>query len=412
MLPWPANRSDWLASIVENSQDAIVGKTLDSVIRSWNRGATRVFGYTPEEAIGRSVLMLIPAELHDQENEIIARLTRGERVDYFETVRLRKDGSRIDVSLSVSPILDERGAPIGAAKISRDVTEANRLRGIERAMAAELQETAIELEQQIEEAQFLQQELTDTNDQLNRAIEAARFAQEQAEAANRAKSQFLAVMSHELRTPLNAIAGYVDLLELGVRGPLNDAQHADLARIRQNQRTLLRLIEDILQFAKLESGRLELTLEDVRLDEVLFTLESYVAPTLGKKQIDYRFEPCGPDMIVRADRYKVEQIMLNLLSNAVKFTEAGRIDVRCARRGGEVHIDVQDTGRGISADMLDAVFEPFVQGSRDLSRTAEGTGLGLAISQRLARDMGGDVVVQSEPGKGSTFTLILPGRAS
>jgi PAS domain S-box-containing protein len=407
-LPWPANHADWLASIVENSEDAIVGKTLDSVIRSWNRGATRIFGYTPEEAIGNSVLMLIPPELHDQETRIIDRLTRGERVEYFETVRLRKDGRRIDVSLSVSPILDPSGAPIGAAKISRDITEANRLRLAERELAAQLQETAVELEQQIDEAQLLQRELEAVNDELTQAMEEARVAREQAEASNRAKGQFLAVISHELRTPLNAIAGYVDLLELGVRGPLTEPQRADLQRIRLNQRTLLRLIDDILHFARLESGRTELLLDDVRLDEVLFTLESYVAPALAKKHIGYHFEPCGPDMAVRADRYKLEQIMLNLLSNAVKFTDSGHIDVRCARRDGMVHIAVRDTGPGISPDMLEAIFEPFVRGDEPAARSTEGTGLGLAISRKLARDMGGDVVVLSEPGKGSTFILCLP----
>ena len=215
-------------------------------------------------------------------------------------------------------------------------------------------------------------------------------------------------MSHELRTPLNAIAGYVDLLRLGLRGPLTPEQQLDLDRIQRNQETLLRLIEDVLDFAKLESGRLEYRITEVPIDELLRTLETFVAPTLAKKGIAYTFTPCGPELVARADRDKAEQIMLNLLSNAAKFTDAGRIDVRCAARDDHITIDVIDTGRGIASALLETIFEPFVQGEQELTRTAEGTGLGLSISRQLARGMGGDVVATSELGRGSTFTLLLP----
>jgi PAS domain S-box-containing protein len=405
----------WLAAIVQSSDDAIIGKTLDSVVRSWNAGATRVFGYEPEEMIGQPIYKLIPSERRHEEPEIIARLVRGERVDHYETTRLRKDGKPIELSLSVSPIRDRAGTLIGAAQVARDITEAKRLRRAERESAEQLQELAGELEQQLDEGQALQEELEQANEELSGALreaqEARRQAEEsrrQAEEANAAKRQFLATMSHELRTPLNAIAGYVDLLDAGIRGSVTDEQRRDLARIKRSQETLLRLIDDVLDFAKLESGRLEYHYTDARITEFLATLEPFVAPQLERKQLTYHFEPCDADIVVSMDRARVEQIMLNLLTNAVKFTERGGIIVRCVADDTMVRIDVRDTGPGIRGELLDLIFEPFVQGDRTLTRTAEGTGLGLSISRQLARAIGGDITVQSTLGEGTVFTLTLP----
>jgi len=398
----------WLAAIVESSDDAIVGKTLDGVIRSWNAGATRIFGYEAHEIVGRSVLTLIPPERQHEEPEIADRLMRGEVVSHHETVRLHKDGSRIDVSLSVSPIRDESGRIIGAAKIARDVTEARRLQRAEREVGEQLQNLAAELEQQVEEGQSLQEELEQANEQLVQALDEAHQAREQAENANAAKSQFLATMSHELRTPLNAIAGYVDLMDTGIHGTLTPEQQDDLHRIKRSEQTLLRLIEDVLGFAKLESGRVEFHFEDVRMNDFVATLQSFVEPRLVQKGLDYHVDPCAPDATVSIDRDKVEQIMLNLLSNAVKFTDRGGIDVRCEADEAHVRLRVRDTGRGMRHDLLDSIFEPFVQADRSLTRTAEGTGLGLSISRQLARSMGGDITAESEVGAGSTFTLEIP----
>ena len=406
--PWLTRPDHWLAAIVESSEDAIVGKTLDSVIRSWNAGATRIFGYQAEEIVGRSVLTLIPPDRQNEERTIVDRLSRGERVEIFETVRVRKDGSCVDVALSVSPIRDDAGVIVGAAKIARDVTEAKRLRNAEHELAKALQEQAAELEQQIEEAQALHDELEHTNDELQRAITRSQLAQEAAERANRAKSLFLATMSHELRTPLNAIAGYVDLMDLGIDGPMTPQQYAHLERIRVNQRTLLRLIEDVLDMAKLESGRVEYRVTEFRINDLLRTLETFVAPTLQAKRLDYHFDACDPEIRGRAGRGKAEQVMLNLLSNAVKFTDRGRVEVRCATRDHRVEISIVDTGPGIRPELLETIFEPFVQGDQELTRSAMGTGLGLAISRQLARGMGGEVLASSQPGKGSSFTLVLP----
>jgi PAS domain S-box-containing protein len=409
------NPAAWLAAIVESSDDAIVGKTLDSVIRSWNTGAIRMFQYQPDEIIGHSVLELIPPELQYEEKTIVDRLSRGERIDHFETVRLRRDGTRINVSLSVSPIRNRSGEIVGAAKIARDVTEQKRLREAERDLRNQLQDLAAELEQQLEQSQSLQQELEESNETLGRSLvdterlrSEAELARKTADDSNDAKSRFLATMSHELRTPLNAIAGYVDLLDAGVRGPVTEEQQRDLDRIKRNQQSLLRLIDDVLDLAKLESGRLQFDYEDVNLTDLLGTLETFIAPRLGEKRLVYSVDACDTGVPVKIDRLKVEQILLNLLSNAVKFTEHGEIRVICRVHEHDVHIQVRDTGHGIRAEQRNAIFEPFVRGDASLTRTTQGTGLGLSISRQLARAMSGEITVESTVGQGSTFTLSLP----
>jgi len=423
------NPEAWLAAIVESSDDAVVGKTLDSIIRSWNAGATRVFGYSAAEAVGQPIYLIIPRERYQEEPRIIEQLMRGERIDHFETVRLRKDGTEVEVSISVSPIRDESGQIIGAAKVARDISDAKRLQRLERQRAEEVQQLATELEaqvaegeqlqeeleQQVEESQSLQEELEQTNEELFRALAStkearlhAEEAQRQAEQANAAKSQFLAMMSHELRTPLNAIAGYVDLLGLEIRGQLTPEQKQDISRIKHSQETLLRLIEDVLSFARIESGRLEYHYADVPVDTILLALHSFVAPRLAQKGLAYHVKECGAEVVASVDRDKVQQILLNLLSNAIKFTDSGGIDISCAADDARIRIQIRDTGRGIPADQRDRIFEPFVQGEMPLTRTSEGTGLGLAISREFARAMGGDITVESEPGRGSVFTLMLP----
>jgi PAS domain S-box-containing protein len=427
LTPGPVTHAEaWLAAIVESSDDAIVGKTLDGVIRSWNRGAQRIFGYEAAEIVGKSIYVLIPPERHHEEPDIIARLLRGERVDHYETVRVRKDGGRIEVSMSVSPIRDPDGRVIGAAKVARDVTEAKRLQRAERELLDQLQELTSELEQQIEESQSLQEEVEQANNELVSSLADAEQARDMAEAAQRetdearrlaeqanaAKGQFLATMSHELRTPLNAIVGYVDLLELGVHGPLTDAQREDVRRIRRSEAMLHRLVEHVLSFARLESGKVDYRYDDVVLDRFLATLEGFIAPRLAQKGLEYLLTCMDASVTVSMDRDKVEQIMLNLLSNAVKFTDRGRIEVRCAVFDSAFRIEVADTGRGIPESLLDSIFEPFTQGDRSLTRTSEGTGLGLSISRQLARAMGGDITVESVEGRGSTFAVSLPRRRS
>ena len=244
--------------------------------------------------------------------------------------------------------------------------------------------------------------------ELQALLAREREARAEAEAASRAKSEFLATMSHELRTPLNAIDGYAELLEMEVRGPLTDAQREDIARIRRSQKHLLTLINDVLSFARLESGREEFDVQPVLMDDVLRPLEEMIAPQLRAKEIAYAYEPAPVGTRTLADPDKVRQIVLNLLGNAVKFTDHGRVTLRCQADPLGVHVHVQDTGRGIPASQLDAIFEPFVQVERGLTRQVSGSGLGLAIARDLARRMRGDLTVRSTLGQGSTFTLTLP----
>jgi PAS domain S-box-containing protein len=249
----------------------------------------------------------------------------------------------------------------------------------------------------------------------------AEEARRAAEAANLAKSQFLGTMSHELRTPLNAIAGYVDLMQLGIRGPITDEQRSDLARIKRSAQVLMALVTDILNFARLEAGQVEFRHESVRLADVAADIEALVEPQVGARGLTYRYAPDAPaernqPLAVWADAERLKQVLLNLLTNAVKFTDAGgRVELVWGfadddNGGGSVaRIRVRDSGRGIPPDRLDQIFQPFVQVDRHLTQTSQqGVGLGLAISRDLARRMGGDLTVESALGEGSTFTLTLP----
>ena len=250
------------------------------------------------------------------------------------------------------------------------------------------------------------------NARLLRETVAARAAAEEAaeiaRAANRAKADFLAVMSHELRTPLNAIGGYTELLEMGLRGPVTEEQLSDLARIRRSQRHLLSLINDLLNYAKLEAGRVQYAIETLSVAELLSSLEPLISPQIAAKQLRLEWSPRDDALAVQADGEKVRQVLLNVLSNAVKFTApGGTISVSADQADGVVRIAVSDTGVGIPADKLDVIFEPFVQLSRGLTQHNEGTGLGLAISRDLARAMNGELRAESEVWRGSRFTLEL-----
>jgi signal transduction histidine kinase len=235
-------------------------------------------------------------------------------------------------------------------------------------------------------------------------------ARDEAVSANWAKSDFLAAMSHELRTPLNAIAGYAELIELGVAGPVTPAQQEYLSRMRKSGQFLLALINDVLHFTRLDAGAIELSLGPVPVHVVLTAAKIMAEPQLHAKGIVYEMNVGDPGWHVRADEGKVDQILLNLLTNAIKFTErGGHITVTCTRQDNTIRIRIADTGHGIAPEHLHAVFEPFVQVSRTLTPShQQGVGLGLSISRTLARRMHGDLIVESEPGVGSAFTLVLP----
>ncbi|HEU0053963.1 MAG TPA: GAF domain-containing sensor histidine kinase, partial [Longimicrobium sp.] len=226
--------------------------------------------------------------------------------------------------------------------------------------------------------------------------------------ANAVKSEFLAVMSHELRTPLNAIIGYADLLDAGVAGELNDGQREQLARIRGGSKHLLRLIEEVLLFSRLEAGREEVYLEEVELDALVAEAAALVEPLAREKGLEFAVRMDDPGLVVRTDVGKVHQIVLNLLSNAVKFSDRGGIFTRVRRDGERACIEVRDTGIGIAPENLERIFDAFSQVEQAPTRRVGGTGLGLSVTRNLARLMGGDVIVRSEVGGGSTFTVSIP----
>jgi PAS domain S-box-containing protein len=276
-------------------------------------------------------------------------------------------------------------------------------------LMAEAEAANDELQTQSEQLQQMTAELEAANAHLQATNDALAARTGEAEQANRTKADFLATMSHELRTPLNAIFGYADLLELEVHGPVTDAQREALERIKRNQRHLLSLINDILNFAKLEAGRVELRIADVPLAETVAGMEALVEPQLRARGLAYEQAPCDPSVRVRGDRERLEQVLLNLLGNAIKFTEpGGRITVSTDAEGDRVRVRVRDTGCGIPPEKLDEIFDPFVQVDRRRGgESQQGVGLGLAISRELARAMGGDLAAASREGEGSVFTLTL-----
>jgi PAS domain S-box-containing protein len=340
-------------------------------VLSWNEGAQRLKGWSASEIIGRHFSTFYPdydIATGKPAYELKAAVRDGRFED--EGWRIRKDGSRMWANVIITALFDDDGIHVGFAKVTRDLTERR---------AAE-----------------------------ERALVEARRATE-AEVANRAKSEFLAVMSHELRTPLNAIGGYAELIAMGIGGPVTEQQHDYLSRIRASQQHLLGIITDLLNFSRIEAGQVAYDLGPVSAQGIIDGVMSLISPQAVTKKIALTSEPCSMQLMVLADSQKAEQIVLNLMSNSIKFTpEGGRVLVRCTTDGAFVHFAVEDSGMGVPADKLAAIFEPFVQLGRTRTSQHEGTGLGLSISRDLARAMGGDITVQSTIDVGSTFTLTLP----
>ena len=359
---------EWQATF-DALADAVFLLDAAAVVLRANRAAGELFGLASPALVDQPLVPVLARTFGDASAALARRLVTKPRLDKALFIV----GSR---TLSVTTDdVESAGAPPRTVCVLEDVTER---------MAAERE-----------------------REELLQVAEQARL---EAESANRSKSEFLAVMSHELRTPLNAIGGYAQLLELGIRGPVTEQQRADLDRIKKSQAYLLSLINDVLNFAKIEGGHLKVELAPFPLHEVVEGMRDFVQPQLRERGLSFMIERCEPGLIVRADRDKVQQILLNLLSNALKFTPpGGTIGLRCARTArGVALVSVTDTGQGIAPDKLEWIFEPFVQVDRRYKREQEGIGLGLGISRELARAMGGELVARSAEGQGSEFELSLP----
>ncbi len=362
----PDEQRAWLESLMQSVDNAIIGKSLDGTIRMWSVGAERLYGYGPGEALGRSVEMIVPEDRRSELEPIFARLRRGEAVEPFETVRLRKDGARRWVSVTISPVTDASGTVIGAWTIARDITSH---RVIER--------------------------------ELRRAKDAA-------ELANQAKDRFLAVLSHELRTPLTPVLAAAQALS--ARDDVPDDVRRTLGIVKRNVELESRLIDDLLDLTRISRGKLTLEIEPSDAAALLRDAVEICDETLRAKRLGVRMEIGPGPHVVRADAARLRQVLWNLLQNAAKFTPAqGEITVRCCRSGGDVVLEVEDQGAGIDPARLPTIFGAFEQGHTEDGGRSQGLGLGLAICQSLVQLHRGSIEARSEGrGKGAAFTVRLP----
>jgi PAS domain S-box-containing protein len=361
------------AAIVETSDDAIISKDLNGIITSWNPAASRLYGYTAEEMIGRPVSLLIPPDRPDEEPAILAKLRRGEPIDHYETVRMAKGGRHLHVSLTVSPIRDANGKIVGASKIARDITEQK-----------------------------------NTRDEIARLLAAERAARYDAEVASRAKDEFLAMLSHELRTPLTAILGWLSILR-GKKLDKKTTLHA-IETIERNAKSQAQLIEDLVDVSRIVGGKLNLEVGPIELLPVINSAVEVVRPAADAKNISIEVNYDSTVGPVSGDASRLQQVIWNLLANAVKFTpKDGSVQVDFRRARSSAEIVIRDTGMGISPDFLPHVFERFRQAESPVIRSHRGVGLGLAIVRHLIELHGGTVEAESDgENRGATFTIHLP----
>jgi PAS domain S-box-containing protein len=376
-----------LAAIVDGSDDAIIGKNLNSIITSWNQGAERIFGYSAEEMIGTSIMRLIPLERQEEEEEILSCLKRGERFEHFETVRTTKEGRRLHVSLTVSPIKDANGRVVGASKIARDITD------------RKLSEEALMEAKKVAEA---------ANADRQRLLESERAARSEAERASYMKDEFLATLSHELRTPLNAVLGWATALRAG-HFPTEELEQG-LETIERNARVQAQIVEDLLDMSRIISGKVRLDVQRVDLPAVVAEAIDTVRATASAKGVRLQTIIDPLNAPVTGDPHRLQQVFWNLLSNAIKFTpKGGRVQVLLERVDSHLEVSIIDTGEGISPEFLPYIFDRFQQADASTTRRHGGLGLGLAIVKQLVELHGGSVRVKSSgTGKGATFIVSLP----
>ena len=355
-----------LASIVESSNDAIIGKSLDGVIQSWNAAAERFFGYTAEQVIGRHISLVIPPDRLAEEEQIIASLREGKRIEQYETERVRCDGQRIMVSLTISPIKDATGNVIGASKIARDVTHQKRLEDDLRRLAADLSEN------------------------------------------DRRKNEFLATLAHELRNPLAPMSNMLEVVKRA------DGDGETLKRahdtIERQLAQMVRLVDDLLDLNRITHDRLELRRSDVELSSVIQQAVEVARPLIDAAGHNLIIELSAEPIYLHADRARLAQVFGNLLNNSCKYTRPnGEITLTAKRSDDEVVVSVKDDGAGIPPDKLESIFDMFMQVDRTAERSQDGLGIGLTLVKRMTEMHGGSIEARSAgEGRGSEFVVRLP----
>jgi len=348
-----------LAAIVESSDDAIVGKTPEGIILTWNKAAERLFGYRAEEAVGRPITIVIPPDRLDEERKILANILRGEPMTHFETVRMTRDGRQFHVSLSISPIRDASGRIVGASKVARDIS-------------------------------------------------ARKKAEQDLREADRRKDEFLAMLAHELRNPLAPIRNSLTLLEIaGQEDPTIERVRGILERQVGH---MVRLVDDLMEVSRITRGTIELRRERLNLADAIRSALETSEPLIRRATLDTALELPPQALYVDADPVRLTQIISNLLNNAAKYSDRSRRVVLTARgEGGEAVVSIRDFGVGIPADMLERVFDMFAQVQGPGRGGKGGLGIGLTLVRSLVQMHGGSIVATSEgAGKGSTFTFRLP----
>ncbi len=349
----------WLAAIVESSDDAIVSKTLDGIVTSWNPAAVRLFGYEPADIVGKPITTIIPPELRSEEVEILARLRRGEQIDHYETVRLAKNGRRIDISLTISPIKGADGTIIGASKIARDVTQRKR------------------------------------NERLLRE-------------ADHQKDEFLATLAHELRNPLAPICAAAELLKNAKT--LAPELRAATAILERQARHITHLVDDLLDISRITSGRIRLQQEAIELGELMKSVVDSHRQAADTARHHLTLGASGTPIHVSGDRVRLTQILSNILHNAIKYTSpGGRVEVALRTEERQAVASIRDNGMGIPAEKLEHIFEPFAQLDTSYQHGDGGLGIGLTLAKRLVELHGGTIEAYSAGrGKGTEFLIRLP----
>ncbi len=362
-----------LAAIVASSDDAIVSKTLDGLIQSWNAGAARIFGYQESEVIGKPITIIIPPELQDEERRILDQVRHGERVDHFDTIRITKDGRRIAISLTVSPVRDSKGTIVGASKVARDVSE-------RKAAEQALRESELRL----------------------RASEEALLD------ADRRKDEFLALLAHELRNPLAPIR--YALAANKKQGRTADQQRRAEEVIERQVTHMSRLLDDLLDVSRITRGTLELKKSPTELTLVVGSAIETARPVLDAKHHALALDLPQQAVRLDADAVRLAQVFSNLLINAAKYTDpGGRIVLRATQLGDELTVAISDNGIGISEDMKPRLFTLFSQAQSAKGRSEGGLGVGLSLVRGLVSLHGGTVEARSDGlGKGSEFIVRIP----